>query len=63
MGTAQVYKYLKLSARKGNELKKQLVDSGLIKVEEKRNDKGWKKVLVPTDEASIALENPVNTAE
>jgi len=63
LGTAQVYKYLKLSARKGNELKKQLVDSGLIKVEEKRNDKGWKKVLVPTDEASIALENPVNTAE
>ncbi|MBL7100391.1 MAG: ATP-binding protein [Nanoarchaeota archaeon] len=63
LGTAQVYRYLKLSARKGNELRKQLIDNGLIKVEEQRNDKGWKKILVPTDEVSTALKNPGNIAE
>ncbi|MBU4501583.1 MAG: DUF87 domain-containing protein [Nanoarchaeota archaeon] len=63
LGTAKVYQYLKLSARKGNELKKQLMDMGLMKVEEERNDKGWKKILVPTEATTTALENPVITAE
>jgi len=63
LGTAKVYQYLNLSARKGNELKKQLIDMGLMKVEEERNDKGWKKILMPTNEAKTALENPVITAE
>ena len=63
LGTAQVYQYLKLSARKGNELRKQLIEMGLIKVEEQRNDKGWKKILTLTEEANTALENPGNIAE
>lgn len=63
LGTAQIYQYLGLSARKGNDLRKQLIDMGLIKVEEQRNDKGWKKILMPTNDAKIALENPGFVAE
>jgi hypothetical protein len=63
LGTAQVYQYLSLSARKGNELRKELIDMGLLKVEEQRSDKGWKKILSPTETARAALENPVLTAE
>jgi len=43
LGTAQIYRYLRLSARKGNELRKKLIDMGLIRVEEQRSEKGWKK--------------------
>ncbi|MBM3199762.1 ATP-binding protein, partial [Candidatus Woesearchaeota archaeon] len=57
LGTAQVYQYLGLSARKGNELRKQLIDMGLLKVEEQRNEKGWKKILALTKQANTALEN------
>jgi len=63
LGTAQVYQYLGLSARKGNELRKQLIDMGLLKVEEQRNEKGWKKILALTKQANTALENPVIIAE
>lgn len=41
--TTEVYKALKLSARKGNEIRKNLFELGLIKVKEERNDKGWIK--------------------
>ncbi len=63
LGTAKIYQYLGLSARKGNELRKQLIDMGLIKVKEERNKKGWKKILIPTEEARTLLENPVIRAE
>ena len=57
-GTSQIYKYLGLSPRKGDRLKKKLVDMGLLKVEALKNEKGWKKVLKPTDSALKCLENP-----
>lgn len=63
LGTAKIYQYLNFSARKGNELRKELMDMGLLKVEEQRSDKGWKKILMPTEEAKTALENPVLSAE
>ncbi len=63
LGTAQVYQYLSLSARKGNELRKELIDMGLLKVEEQRSDKGWKKILTPTETTRAALESPVLAAE
>ena len=43
--TVDIYKKLGLSARKGNKIKNQLLDKGLIKVEEKKYDKGWKKLI------------------
>lgn len=63
MGTAQIYRFLNLSARKGNKLRKELIGMGLLKVEEQRNDKGWKKILLPTATAITALENPEIRAE
>lgn len=47
--TTQIYKELKVSARKGNELKKELLMFGLIKEVEERNESGWKKLLKITD--------------
>jgi hypothetical protein len=59
-GTTQIYKYLNLSARKGDRLKKQLVEMGLLKVEAVKSEKGWRKFLKPTD-AAFDLENPVKS--
>ncbi len=63
LGTAKVYQYLGLSARKGNELRKELIDMGLLRIEEQRSDKGWKKILTPTETTRAALESPVLAAE
>ncbi len=48
---SKIYKLLSLSARKGNELKKQFIEQGLVDVEEERNASGWKKFLRPTSMA------------
>ncbi|MFH1787328.1 MAG: DUF87 domain-containing protein [archaeon] len=44
-GTVDIYKQLGLSARKGNKIKNELLDQNKIRVEEIRNDKGWKKII------------------
>jgi len=43
--TVNIYKILGLSTRKGNKIKNQLLEKGLIKVQEERNEKGWKKII------------------
>ncbi|MBI2147149.1 ATP-binding protein [Candidatus Woesearchaeota archaeon] len=59
MGTTQIYRQLKSSIRKGNELKCQLIDLGLISEEVERHEKGWIKHLVLTPSgASYLSENP-----
>ena len=50
---SQAYRQLGLSARKGNQIKKALLEKQLIQEKEERNSKGWKKLLVPTQEMSI----------
>lgn len=47
--TTQIYNELKLSARKGNEMKKTLLYLDLINETEVRNEKGWKKILELTE--------------
>lgn len=59
LGISEIYKELSLSARKGNELKEQLIDQGLVDVEEERNISGWKKYLRPTDMALNLLSEKV----
>jgi len=46
-GTSKVYEYLNLSPRKGNKIKSQLEELGLIKVVVEKSDKGWKKIIQP----------------
>jgi hypothetical protein len=55
-GTAKVYEALKLSARKGNEIKKELEGLGFIEVAEVKDQKGWRKVMRLTDLGEKALE-------
>lgn len=45
LGTVDVYKSLGFSPRKGNKIKKQLEEQGKIIIEEKKNEKGWKKII------------------
>jgi len=47
-GTSKVYEYLNLSPRKGNKIKSELEDLGLVKVVVERSDKGWKKIIQPS---------------
>jgi len=54
--TTALYKALKLSARKGNTLKKGLLKKGLITVKEIRTAKGWKKSITITDLGRSSLE-------
>ncbi len=56
-GTAQVYKLLNLSARQGNKIRNNLVDKGLVSVEEERSRSGWKKSLMLTEEAKFLLDS------
>ncbi|MEN7982538.1 MAG: DUF87 domain-containing protein [Nanoarchaeota archaeon] len=44
-GTVDIYHKLGLSSRKGNKIKNELIEKNLIRVEEVRNDKGWKKII------------------
>lgn len=45
MSTVEVYQQIKLSARKGTSAKNSLQKKGLIKIEEIKNEKGWKKLI------------------
>jgi hypothetical protein len=56
-GTVDIYKSLGLSSRKGNEIKKVLLDKNLIRVEERKNEKGWKKII----KLSVPVEAQVNS--
>ena len=43
--TVNVYKEVGLSPRKGNVVKNELLERKLIKIQEEKNDKGWKKLI------------------
>lgn len=43
--TVEIYSNLGFSGRKGNQVKNKLLEKNLIKIEEIRNDKGWKKLI------------------
>ena len=43
--TIELYKKISFSARKGNQIKKQLMEKQLIKVEEQKNSRGWQKFI------------------
>jgi hypothetical protein len=43
--TVEIYKKIGLSTRKGNILKNKLLSKGLIKIQEERSQKGWKKII------------------
>jgi len=45
LSTVNVYKEVGLSARKGNQIKKELMEKGLIKIKEEKYDKGWRKIM------------------
>jgi predicted transcriptional regulator len=45
LSTTEVYKQIGLSARKGTNAKKNLEQKGLIKIEEVKYNKGWKKLI------------------
>ncbi|MBU3907436.1 MAG: DUF87 domain-containing protein [Nanoarchaeota archaeon] len=47
LSTVELYKAIGLSARKGNVVKDKLLEKGLIKIKEIKNEKGWKKVICP----------------
>lgn len=45
MSTVEVYRLVGLSARKGTKIKNELEKKGLIKIEEVKYPKGWKKII------------------
>jgi hypothetical protein len=45
LSTVEVYKEVGVSARKGTKIKKELTDMGLLKIQEVKYDKGWKKLI------------------
>lgn len=45
LGTVEIYKGLGLSSRKGNKIKNQLIEKGMIRIDEVKNEKGWKKLI------------------
>ncbi len=45
LSTVEVYQQVGLSARKGTKIKKELQEKGLIKIEEIKYEKGWKKLI------------------
>jgi energy-coupling factor transporter ATP-binding protein EcfA2 len=45
LSTTEVYRKIGLSARKGTQVKKELEEKGLIKIEEIKYAKGWKKSI------------------
>ncbi|MFC1755524.1 ATP-binding protein [Thermoproteota archaeon] len=50
IATAELYKSLRISGRKGNKLKNELIDLGMISVVEDRNENGWTKRLHVTEQ-------------
>ncbi len=57
ISTSELYRQLRISGRKGNRLKKELVEMGLISVIEDRRDDGWRKRLHLTDSAKPLMES------
>ena len=53
--TIEIYKKVGVSTRKGNIIKNKLLEKGLIKIEEKKYLKGWKKLIRPS--LSYSLTN------
>ncbi|MFH1401051.1 MAG: DUF87 domain-containing protein [Nanoarchaeota archaeon] len=49
LSISQLYQHLGLSARKGNEIKNELISLGILNVVEERSVTGWRKTLVVTD--------------
>ena len=49
LSTTEVYRKIGLSARKGTNTKKALEKKGLIKIDEIKYDKGWKKIIRLSD--------------
>tara|TARA_Y100000034_G_C6905601_1_gene420075 strand:+ start:1720 stop:3687 length:1968 start_codon:yes stop_codon:yes gene_type:complete len=45
LSTVAVYKQVGLSARKGNNVKNELIEQGKIKIQEIKYNKGWKKII------------------
>ena len=45
LNTIELYRNLGFSARKGNKIKNELLEEGKIKIEELKNNKGWKKII------------------
>ncbi|MFH1503360.1 MAG: DUF87 domain-containing protein [Candidatus Diapherotrites archaeon] len=43
--TVELYRKMKLSPRRGNILKNNLLTKGIIKIQEERNTRGWKKII------------------
>ncbi len=43
--TVELYKQMEFSSRKGNVIKKKLIEKNLIVIQEERNEKGWKKLI------------------
>jgi len=56
-GTVAIYKTLGFSSRRGNEIKKALLDKNLIRIDEQRSNKGWKKII----KLSVQLESQINS--
>ncbi len=55
VGTAELYRLVGLSVRKGNQTRDRLLALGLLEVKEERNSSGWKKVFQLTKLASNLL--------
>jgi len=53
LSVSQAYAKLGLSARKGNDIKDSLVKKKLIQLKEEKNEKGWRKLLVPSNTVSV----------
>ena len=51
--TVELYKQMRLSTRKGNIIKNKLLDKDLIRIQEEKNDKGWKKFIRLTNNIHI----------
>lgn len=48
LSTVELYSSVGLSSRKGNIVKKKLLEKNLIQITEERNENGWKKIIRPS---------------
>ncbi|MBD3313411.1 DUF87 domain-containing protein [Candidatus Woesearchaeota archaeon] len=53
--TAELYRSMNVSGRKGNKLKNDLIEMGLVSVVEDKNDHGWIKRIHVTDKGSSLM--------
>ncbi|NCO18361.1 hypothetical protein COT60_02530 [Candidatus Pacearchaeota archaeon CG09_land_8_20_14_0_10_30_9] len=53
MSTVELYKSMGLSSRKGNVIKEKLFQKGILKIEEERNEKGWRKLIKLSNSYSL----------